>query len=220
VRRPTAEAARGRDALAQREVHAVTGAPGTLQQTLRRAHGEVLTTRGHAVVTREHLQRDARRFGHRDRLEDVVGLPDRHGERLEFVKAVGAPEAEHPQRQRELGERCRADMPEVRGAHSVVPARANAAHCSSPSDSARARGSTPASVSASVVRSPSAGRNVLRNILRRWANPARTSSKSRSRDGTSTGGASRRTSSTSAESTFGTGTNTARGTIPTILASA
>jgi hypothetical protein len=56
--------------------------------------------------------------------------------------------------------------------------------------------------------------------LRRWPKPVRTSENMRSGDGTSTGGASRRTSWTSADSTLGAGTNTDAGTMPTIFASA
>ena len=56
--------------------------------------------------------------------------------------------------------------------------------------------------------SPSNGRSALRSILRRCAKPARTSVNSASVDGTSTGGAARRSSRTSADSTLGAGTNT------------
>ena len=60
--------------------------------------------------------------------------------------------------------------------------------------------------------SPSTGASERRSILRRCANPARTSVNRPSADGTLTGGSDRRRSRTSAESTLGLGTNTVGGT--------
>jgi hypothetical protein len=57
--------------------------------------------------------------------------------------------------------------------------------------------------------------------LRRWANPARTTSKRRAAgtsDGATAGPSGRRTIDTNAESTFGWGTNTVGGTFPTTRA--
>src|SRR5690348_15502821 len=138
---------------------------------------------GHALVAADDLERDAGRVRHGDGLERVVGLADRHGERFELVEAVLASWPEHAQRECQLRERGGAHPAEVRGGHDATSALASAAHSGRPSDSARARGSTWASVRTLVVRSPSTGRSVRRNIWRRWANPARTSSKRRARDG-------------------------------------
>src|SRR5581483_4891256 len=76
----------------------------------------------------------------------------------------------------------------------------------------------PAAASTSSARSPSAGRSAWRSVLRRWANPARASPNRASGEGTSTGGAARRSKRTTAESTFGRGTNTVGGTVPTTAA--
>ena len=84
----------------------------------------------------------------------------------------------------------------------------------------RAVGATPAHSSTSVARSPSSGRSALRSILRRCANPPRTSAKNSGSDGTDTGGVARRRSRTRIDSTLGRGTNTVGGTDPSSEASA
>ena len=73
------------------------GAAGSNEQALRRAHRQVLMAGRHALVAGDDIERDAGRVRHGHRLERVVRLADRHGERFELVEAVLAPWAEHAQ---------------------------------------------------------------------------------------------------------------------------
>ncbi len=82
--------------------------------------------------------------------------------------------------------------------------------------SARRIGAIPAETSTSSARLPSRVRSAWRSVLRRWAKPARARAKRPAAEGTSTGGAERRSNRAMAESTLGRGTNTVGGTAPTI----
>ncbi len=98
------------------------------------------------------------------------------------------------------------------GAHA-----ASLPQSSTPRFSARASGSMPAAENASGATTPASD---CRSILRRWAKPARTSSKSRAA-GTAAGSTAtvaRRSIRTSTDSTAGRGTNTDAGTRPTTRA--
>ncbi len=104
----------------------------------------------------------------------------------------------------------------------LAPARAAAAsrpHASRSRSSARLSGLTAAASKAPGETIPARAR---RSILRRLPKPARTNlnSESGSTVAGSTAGAGRRRIDTSAESTFGRGTNTVGGTYPTTDASA
>ena len=106
-------------------------------------------------------------------------------ERVELVVPVGT-RADDLQRERELRERVET---RTAAASPVVAACASAAHCASSSVSARAAGSMPAIAQHRLgIRSPSSALSTRRSILRRVANPARTSSNMRSGSSTATGG--------------------------------
>ena len=119
------------------------------------------------------------------------------------VVAVGA-DAGDPQRQRQLGRaRATVDHGHARRRRSVEPApsRRGRAPRAAPSRS------TPAAANCSASTTPASER---RSILRRWPNAVRTSANSAL--GRRRRAAARRTISTSADSTFGRGTNTDAGT--------
>ena len=89
------------------------------------------------------------------------------------------------------------------------------ANCSTTSVSPRAPGSTPAARSAvsAAAPEPNSADSAARSVLRRCANAASTTAKTCVRDAVVDGG-SRRSSCTSAESTFGAGQNTLRPMVP------
>src|SRR5581483_11243784 len=178
----------------------------------RRARDEIVVAGGNAVGRgTADAEADARTTG-RD-AEHVVGLVHGHDQRVEVVEAVGA-RAEHAQGERELRGRDRFEHVHT----SRVAAPTSAAQSSSVSVSARAPGSIPASCNTATVSRPSAPRSAPRSIFRRCPKPARTSSNMWRGSATSTAGCARLVISTSAESTWGRGTNTVGGTVATTLA--